>query len=188
MNKQLSDLMRVSRMERVSELPALSLIGMAGAGKSTLGKLAAQSLGWACVDTDRMLEAYYAQPLQAIMDSVGLNKFMELEEHLLCSLRLCRTIIATGGSVIYSEKTMRHLKTLGPIVYMHIGLETFLSRIGDASDRALCIGKKSREALYHERQPLYTAAADFSIDSENNSAKACLDILLTWCCKQKLLG
>lgn len=176
--------MHTPRLERISEEPSLTLIGIAGAGKSTLGTLLAAELGWAHVDTDRLLEAYYARPLQTLLDSSGLDRFLEMEEHLVATLMLNRTVVSTGGSVVYSHKAVRHLKAMGPLVHLNISQETFISRVGDGSGRGLCIGEKTHADLYAERQPLYAAAADFTLNTDTLSPDDCAQRLLTWLAKQ----
>ncbi len=96
----------------------LSLIGMAGAGKSTLGALLARRLDWAHLDTDRLLESYYGLPLQQLLDSVGLETFLQLEEHQVGSLGAQRVVISTGGSVVYSRRAVDRLRMRGPVVFL----------------------------------------------------------------------
>ena len=172
--------MRVPRMERISEEPCLTLIGIAGAGKSTLGAMLAERLGWANADTDRLLEAYYALPLQNLLDESGLEHFKELEEHLVCTLQLSRTVVSTGGSVVYSERAVRHLKAMGPVIHLSIAPETCSARVGDGNGRGLCIGDKTHADLYRERQPLYEAAADFTVHTDQHSPAQCLDLIMDW--------
>ncbi|MBU1249463.1 MAG: shikimate kinase [Proteobacteria bacterium] len=180
--------MKIPRIERMSEEPCVTLIGIAGAGKTTLGKLIANRLGWAQVDTDRLLEAYYGLPLQSLLDELGLDTFLHIEEHLVAHLMFNRTIIATGGSVVYSPQAVRRLKSFGPIIHLHLNLETFIRRVGDASGRALCIGDKSHEELYRERLPLYEAAADFTVRTDELSVEACAERIINWLAAQSIPG
>lgn len=166
--------------------PCLTLIGMAAAGKSTLGRLLAQRLGWAHLDTDRLLEGYYGVPLQHLLDSVGLPRFLQIEEHQIGLLGLQRTVISTGGSVVYSRRAVDRLHLLGPVVFLEIGLETFLARVGAGDDRGLAIGPdKSLEELFAERQPLYRAAADFTVRSDAQDPETCAGLILDWMEKAK---
>lgn len=160
-------------------LPCITLIGMAAAGKSTLGEALAKRLGWGQLDTDRYLESYYALPLQGIMDAYGLEEFLRIEDTLVSELGLTRTIISTGGSVIYSEKAMAKLKELGPVVLLDISEETFIERVGDAENRGLAIrpGATLRD-LYNERQPLYRAAADIVVATDRHAPDECVDQIL----------
>jgi len=159
--------------------PCITLVGMAGAGKSTLGELLAERLRWGQLDTDRYLESYYAIPLQRIMDIYGLDEFLRIEEHLVSELNLTRTVISTGGSVIYGNAAMERLKKLGPVVLLGIDEETFIERVGDAENRGLAIepGKSMRD-LYNERQPLYRAAADIVVNTDMSTPEECVNQIL----------
>lgn len=137
------------------------LIGMAGAGKSTIGPLLADSLGFTYVDTDHLIEAPHGKPLQEIVDALGQDAFKTLEEQAVLSLSRQQHVIATGGSVVYSAKAMTHLKTMGTLVWLDIDLATLESRVGKQNARGL-VGKKNQTFadLYNERLPLYRQYAD----------------------------
>jgi len=160
-------------------LPCITLVGMASAGKSTLGNLLAQRLGWGQLDTDRYLESYYAMPLQAILDRYGLDEFLRIEEHLVSELNLTRTVISTGGSVIYGSKAMARLKKLGPVVLLDIDEATFVERVGNAENRGLAIAPgKTMQDLYNEREPLYRAAADIVVSTVEHTPEESVDLIL----------
>lgn len=168
---------KVDRQE--TRYPCISLIGMAGAGKSTLGALLAGRLGWSNVDTDRNMEAHYGLPLQSIMDRYGLDTFLEIEDFLLSRLYLHRTVISTGGSVVYGKGGMQQLKSLGPVVFLKIDLDTFLERVGDANGRGFAMAPgKTMEDVYNERQPLYEKYADLVCSTDDKSPEACVDAIL----------
>ncbi|WP_319469290.1 homoserine kinase [uncultured Pseudodesulfovibrio sp.] len=159
--------------------PCITLVGMAAAGKSTLGSLLAQRLQWGQLDTDRHMEAYYGMPLQAIMDTFGLEEFLKIEGYLVSELGLTRTVISTGGSVIYSKPAMDQLKQLGPVILLDIDEATFLERVGDGENRGLAIAPgKTMSDLYNERQPLYRAAADFTVRTDRCTPDECVDLIL----------
>jgi shikimate kinase len=159
--------------------PCITLVGMAGAGKSTLGRALAERLDWGQLDTDRHLEAYYGLPLQQILDRYGLKQFLRIEGHLVGQLALTRTIISTGGSVIYSPTAMARLKEMGPVVLLDINESTFLERVGDGDNRGLAIAPGvSLGDLYNERQPLYRAAADIVVRTDRSTPEACVDTIL----------
>ncbi|NDV20403.1 shikimate kinase [Pseudodesulfovibrio sp. JC047] len=160
-------------------LPCITLVGMASAGKSTLGSLLAKRLGWGQLDTDRYLESYYAMPLQVLLDTHGLDEFLHIEEQLVSELNLTRTVISTGGSVIYGPKAMAQLKKLGPVVLLDIDEATFVKRVGDAENRGLAIspGTTMRD-LYHEREPLYRAAADIVVSTVENTPEESVALIL----------
>jgi shikimate kinase len=160
---------------------AVSLIGMAGAGKSTLGRLLAEKLGWAHVDTDKVIEAYYGLPLQDVLDGMGLEAFLKAENTLVALLNVRRAVISTGGSVIYGREAMERLKLLGPVVHLNISMASFLKRVGDGGNRGLAIAPgRTREDLFNERQPLYQAAADFAVSTDSSDQQASLEKLHAW--------
>ena len=140
------------------------LIGMAGAGKSTVGKALAQRLNWACADTDHIIEAHYGVVLQRIADTLSKDEFLDLECRVVLELRLSRTVLATGGSVVYRERAMRHLSSLGPLVYLDVSLPVILERIARKPDRGLAIAPgQTVEDLFLEREELYRRYADISL-------------------------
>lgn len=159
--------------------PCITLVGMAGAGKSTLGVKLAERLKWGQLDTDRYLESYYAISLQALMDTYGLDEFLRIEGHLVSELNLTRTVVSTGGSVIYSEAAMAQLKSLGPVVLLDIDESTFIKRVGGAEGRGLAIAPgKTMSDLYNERQPLYRAAADIVVSTDRHTPDECVAQIL----------
>ncbi|SNR75942.1 shikimate kinase [Humidesulfovibrio mexicanus] len=165
---------------------AISLIGMAGAGKSTLGRLLADRLGWAHVDTDRLIESFYGLPLQDLLDGLGLEAFLKAENTLVSMLNVRRAVISTGGSVVYGRQAMERLSLLGPVVHLDISLESFLKRVGDGGNRGLAIAPgRTREDLYHERQPLYVAAADFTVSTDAGDQHHSLERLYEWLAADK---
>lgn len=165
-------------LRRQEQLSCVSLIGMAGAGKSTLGRMLAERLDWASLDTDSLIEATYGMPLQQVLDGLGLDEFLRAEEALVSMLSVRRTVISTGGSVVYGPKAVERLKLLGPVVFLDIGLETFLKRVGGGEGRGLAIAPgKTREDLFAERQPLYRAAADHTIRTDEGTRQDCLERL-----------
>lgn len=166
---------------RLWEEGCVSLIGMAGAGKSTLGRLLAEKLGWAHLDTDRMIEAYYGLPLQEVLDGMGLAKFLEAEDTLVSMLGVRRAVISTGGSVVYGTKAMARLHLLGPVVHLDVSMANFLKRVGDGGNRGLAIAPgRTLEDLFLERQPLYRAAADYTLSTDAPDQNATLDALHAW--------
>lgn len=154
------------RFPRLPEGFCVSLIGMAGAGKSTVGKILARRLKWAFADGDRLIEAAYGAPLQAITEAVDKETFLDIEAEILGSLRLNRCVLAPGGSAVYRESAMRHLASLGPIVHLDAPLAVVEERIARHPDRGLAMGPGQSVAdLYREREGLYRRWATFSVDS-----------------------
>ncbi len=148
----------------------LILIGMPGAGKSTLGVLLAKQLGLDFLDTDLLLQRRTGLRLQHIINLQGLHRFRTAEEQMLLELDCQQTLIATGGSVIYSDSGMNHLKTLGSLVYLQISLPFLAKRIADMGQRGMVIGAgQSFADLYAERTPLYHKYADIIVDIDHCS-------------------
>jgi len=137
---------------------------MPGAGKSTVGVLLAKRLGYQFVDTDLLLQTRQQCRLQEIITRDGLAAFKQIEEDVLRSLATSRSVIATGGSAVYSERAMAHLQRLGQLVFIDIPLQELLGRVSDMDSRGLVIGPgESYEQLYMERQPLYKKYAEVTI-------------------------
>ena len=158
--------------------PCVILTGMPGAGKSTVGKLLAQAVTWAYLDTDHLIEAIYARRLQEVTDAMSKEQFLDTESAVILTLRANRAIIGTGGSVVYREATMRHLKSLGTIVYLSAPLETIKERVARNPDRGLAIAPgQTMEDLFAEREALYKRWADVVCDTGSNSPQGCADEL-----------
>jgi shikimate kinase len=142
----------------------LILIGMPGAGKSTVGVLLAKQFGLDFIDTDLLLQRQEGMRLQQVITLKGLDSFRKAEEQMLLALNCENTVIATGGSVIYSEPGMAHLKTLGKRIYLHISLPQLTQRIADMGERGILMARgQSFADLYDERTPLYSRYADLDV-------------------------
>ncbi len=171
--------MQPSLLSRSSDEGCVSLIGMAGAGKTTLASLLARRLGWASLDTDRLIEATAGAPLADLFARLGLEGFLRLEEDVVAGLQVKRCVVATGGSVVYGPRAVARLKACGPVVHLRIDLPTFLARLGDPGRRAFAARPGlSLPDVYAERQPLYEAAADLTVTSCGVTPQACVDQIL----------
>ena len=148
------------------------LIGMPGSGKSTCGVLAAKALLKNFFDTDLLLQGLEERPLQEIINSDGIEYFLSAEEKCICSLNINATVIATGGSVVYSQKGMEHLKKGGRVIYLHLSYETMCDRIKNITTRGVVLKKGSTlEDMYNERLSLYEKYADITIDCDENTVE-----------------
>ncbi|MCI6245040.1 MAG: shikimate kinase [Eubacterium sp.] len=137
------------------------LIGMPGSGKSTCGVLAAKALLKNFFDTDLLLQNLEGKRLQSIINENGIEYFNEAEERAILSLDIRGTVIATGGSVVYSEKAMAHLRSLGKIIYLRLGYEEMEKRIKNITTRGIVLkGGETLLDMYNERAPLYERYAD----------------------------
>ena len=141
------------------------LIGMPGCGKSTVGVLLAKALGMAFVDTDVVLQAREGRKLQQMIDDMGIDAFLKKEEEAILSLCCERTVIATGGSVVYGQSAMKHLHAHGTVFYIRLPYEQIERRLQNLATRGVTLrqGQTLRD-LYDERVPLYEAEADVVFD------------------------
>ena len=143
------------------------LIGMPGCGKSTVGVLLASALHMDFVDTDIVLQEQQGKKLQTIIDAVGNDAFLKIEEDCICGLEYNNTVIATGGSVVYGKKAMRHLHENGLVVYIRLPYEEIERRLSNLATRGVTLKKgQTLHSLYDERIPLYEAEADYVFDAE----------------------
>ncbi len=158
----------------------LILIGMPGSGKSTIGRLLAESLHWDFVDTDNLIQKKTQRPLQEIIDQDGVGAFIRLESGVLLTLKGSGQIIATGGSVVLDASAMRHLRSLGAIVYLDVPLPKIERRLWNLKTRGIVIKKhQSIRDIYHIRRPLYEKYADLSQPTSERSAQRIADEILT---------
>ena len=161
------------------------LIGMPGAGKSTVGVLLAKRLGYQFVDTDLLLQTLQQCRLQQIIANVGLDAFKKLEAEVLCNLETTHSVVATGGSAVYSAQAMAQLKKLGQLVFIEIPLDELLNRVNDMDNRGLVIGpNETYEHLYAERQPLYKRYAEVTIPGGGLTVEEVAATIEQWVCNQ----
>ncbi len=145
------------------------LIGMPGCGKSTIGAVLAKLIGYRFLDTDLVIQNMEGKVLQDIIDEDGLPTFMTSEEKALCSVYCDETIIATGGSAIYSERGMRHLRSLGKVVYIKLDISEIEKRLSNLASRGVAGAKeKTISQIFDERRPLYEKYADYIVDCTGN--------------------
>ena len=148
------------------------LIGMPGSGKSTCGVIAAKVMLKNFFDTDLLLQGLERSRLQDLIDEKGVDYFYEAEEKAILSLNIEATVIATGGSVIYSDKAMKHLKSLGKVIYLRLGYETMLGRIHNFTTRGIVVKEGNTYLdMFNERVPLYEKYADAIIDCDESSVE-----------------
>lgn len=142
----------------------LILIGMPGAGKSTIGVLLAKRLGVSFLDTDILMQTGEGCFLQETIAAYGIDGFRSIEERYLLTIPPGCGVVATGGSAVYSPKAMCHLRSLGPVVYLQIELQQLKERLGNLDDRGvLRMPGQTIDMLYDERCPLYERYADITV-------------------------
>lgn len=141
------------------------LIGMPAAGKSTVGVLLAKTCVMDFVDTDLLLQREADASLEALIEREGEDAFLSRESALLASIVVENTVVATGGSAVYSDIGMRHLATIGTILYLKISPQEVAGRVGDLHRRGVILhGNADLAALYRERESLYQRYADVTVD------------------------
>lgn len=141
------------------------LIGMPGSGKSTAGILSAKALCKSFVDTDLLIQEEEGMPLQRIIDEKGIDYFLACEERAVSSLDFHNTVVATGGSVVYSARAMAHLRSLGTVIYLRLDEETMMRRIRNITTRGVVMRNgATMSGMFAERSPLYEKFAEVVID------------------------
>lgn len=144
---------------------SISFVGMAGCGKTTIGRLFAKKHGVSFIDTDHLIEKKLNKSLQDIKDEKGYMYLREIEQEIVLEIDASIQIISTGGSVIYSEQAITHLKQISSVVFIDTPYELIKKRIGDASDRGFSVpdGFSVKDA-FDERMPMYQKHQDFTVD------------------------
>ncbi len=141
------------------------LIGMPGVGKSTVGVLLAKALGMHFLDTDVFIQAAQGRSLQEIIDTDGLATFCKIEEDYATCIDLTNAVIATGGSVVYSERAMQSLAEHGVIIHLDLPVKRIEQRLANLPTRGVVMEKgQTIRSLYAQRQPLYRKYAQITID------------------------
>jgi shikimate kinase len=151
-------------VDRTPRLSNLVLIGMPGSGKSTVGVCLAKRTARDFVDTDLLIQTSEKRKLQAIVDTDGYMALRKIEESILLDLRVQNHVIATGGSAVYSEPAMAHLKADGLAIFLDVDLAQLEARIHDYGTRGLAKRPdQSLADLFQERRGLYRQYADITI-------------------------
>ena len=148
---------------------SISFVGMAGCGKTTIGRLFAKKHRVSFIDTDHLIEKKLNKSLQDIKDEKGYMYLREIEQEIVLAIDASIQIISTGRSVIYSEKAITHLKQISSVVFIDTPYELINKRIGDASDRGFSVpdGFSVKDA-FDERMPMYQKHQDFTVDGANS--------------------
>lgn len=142
----------------------LTLIGMPGAGKSTIGIILAKNLSLGFIDTDVLIQINRQKSLQQILDESGHLNLRTIEEEEILKLNIGRHVIATGGSAAYSEKAMTHLQRISAIVFLEVSFAEIELRIRNFATRGIAKAAEQTFAeLFDERQPLYEQYADLTL-------------------------
>jgi len=156
----------------------ITLIGMPASGKSTVGVLLAKRLGYSFVDGDIVIQEKEGRLLKEIIEAEGMEGFLKVEERINRALEVKHSVIAPGGSVVYGESAMEHLKAISTVVYLELDYQEVKSRLGDLKDRGVALKDgMSLEDMYRERVPLYEKYADITINESHKTPGQVVDEL-----------
>lgn len=154
----------------------ITLIGMPASGKSSVGVVLAKRLGKKFVDTDIVIQEKYGKLLKELIEEHGDEGFREIEDEVNAGLDLDNSIISPGGSVVYGEKAMQHLKEISVIIYLELSYTATKSRLGDLRERGITLKEgQSLKDLYLERVPLYEKYADITVNEMKKSLAKTID-------------
>ena len=146
----------------------ITLIGMPGAGKSTVGVVLAKRMGMDFIDTDLIIQKEYNKTLSEIIDAKGIEGFKKVENDVISKLELDNTIIATGGSAVYGKEAMKHLRDISKVVYIELTEENIEDRLGDLNERGVVLEDgETLQELYDERIPLYKKYAHIIVNADD---------------------
>ena len=160
-------------------LDSIVLIGMPGAGKSTLGILLAKALGLGFLDTDIVIQIQEEKTLQEILDGSDYLQLRSIEEQVLLTEQVAGKVVATGGSAVYSREGMARLKESGSVVFLDVPLKALEQRISDFDSRGIASRPgQSLESLYNERCALYREYADITIDCSGQRLEETLQLVI----------
>lgn len=155
------------------------LIGMPGVGKSTVGVILAKELGYQFLDSDLVIQQQEGRLLREIIEEVGAEGFIEIENRVNAAIRARRSVIATGGSAVYGRKAMEHLRKISTIVYLETDFPVIEKRLADIKDRGVVLRSGQNLAgLFEERVPLYKQYADITVNVTELSVEQTVQILL----------
>ena len=152
------------------------LIGMPGCGKSTIGVVLAKVIGYEFTDSDLLIQKQEGKLLREVIAECGEKGFLKIEESVNAELQVEHHVIATGGSVIYCERAMKHFQEIGTIVYLKLSYPSICSRLGNIRRRGVVLKDgQTLKDLYDERTPLYEKYADVIVDAEGYDVEELMD-------------
>lgn len=164
---------------QMSRSDNIILIGMPGAGKSTLGVILAKVMGYHFIDADIEIQRRYGKLLKDLIEDEGVEGFLKIEDDVNSDINIERAVIATGGSAVYGKNAMEHYKSTGKIVYLKLEYNELLKRLGDIKNRGVVLKENQTLVdLYHERTVLYEKYADIIIDETGLDIEQTLEKLV----------
>lgn len=155
------------------------LIGMPGVGKSTIGVVLAKMLGYQFLDADLVIQEKEKKLLREIIEEVGAEGFIEVENRINSQIEAEHSIIATGGSVVYGTQAMAHLREIGTVLYLKLPYKELERRLSDIKGRGVVLkeGQTLRD-LYEERVPLYEKYADVTVDEHRLNVEQTIEKIM----------
>lgn len=164
------------------------LIGMPGSGKSSVGVVLAKALGYDFLDGDLLIQSHEGALLQELLNSRGLEAFLDLEGEVLSSIRCKKTVIAPGGSCVCRTKAMEHLRSLGTVVYLRLSYEEMTGRIHNLATRGIALAPgQTLKQVYDWRLPLYEAYAHITVDVDGQTLYDTLEAVRKALAQEKAL-
>lgn len=155
------------------------LVGMPASGKSTVGVILAKILGYNFVDADIVIQEKEGRKLSEIIETEGIDGFVEIENKINQGIEVEKTVVATGGSVVYGKEAMEHYKNIGKVVYLKVDMSVLTKRLKDVKQRGVVMKDgQSLVSLYNERSVLYEKYADIVVDEEDHSMEEVVADLL----------
>ncbi|WP_029230697.1 shikimate kinase [Butyrivibrio sp. VCB2006] len=155
------------------------LIGMPASGKSTVGVILAKILGYNFVDADIVIQEKEGRKLSEIIESEGIDGFIDIENKVNTEIEVEKTVVSTGGSAVYGKEAMDHYKNIGKIVYLKVSMGVLTKRLSDVKQRGVVMREgQSLVSLYNERTPLYEKYADIVIDEGDKTMEEVVADLL----------
>ena len=156
------------------------LIGMPACGKSVTGVILAKSLKMNFIDADLLIQERAGKSLQDIINADGIETFKSIEEEVLNAINVKNTVIATGGSAVYYDSAMRHLKENGVVVYIEASLATIKKRLKNIRTRGVAMEKgQTIDGMYEMRVPLYEKYADCTVRSHRYRAENTVEDIIS---------
>lgn len=148
------------------------LIGMPGAGKSTVGVVLAKKKGYRFLDSDLVIQEREGKLLHELIRELGADGFLQLENEINTSIKTDRSVIATGGSAVYGREAMEHFRQIGTVIYLKLPYDEIAKRLGDLNERGVVLAPgQTLQNLYRERVPLYESYAHRVIDCREKSIR-----------------
>lgn len=160
-------------------MKSIVLIGMPGVGKSTIGVILAKEIGYQFMDSDLLIQEREGCLLKDIIARDGIDGFLQVENDVNLSIETEKAVIATGGSVVYGQEAMEHLKKIACVVYLKCPYERLTKRLGDLKGRGVVLRDgQTLRSIYDERCALYEKYADVTVDEGHHGIEKTLEFLL----------